>query len=92
MSAPKIIPGTMLAAMIEKSFKEADKDNSGYIDGDELETVLGKFYKEVGVPAPTKADIEDACKKLDYDKDGKIQMNEYSILVKNMIKKQVQIS
>ena len=92
MSAPKIVPGTMLAAMIEKSFKEADKDKSGYVDAAELEKVLAPFYKELGIPAPTKADIEDACKKLDYDKDGKIQMNEYSVLVKNMIKKQVQIS
>ncbi|MCQ2820020.1 MAG: EF-hand domain-containing protein [archaeon] len=88
---PKIIPGTMLAMMVEKAFKEADTNHNGKIEVDELHAVLVKTAKDLGIEPPTKEQSEAAMKELDYDKNGTLDMNEYSVLVKQFVKKQAQI-
>ena len=88
---PKIIPGTMLAMMVEKQFKAADTNKNGKIEKEELKAVLDKNCKELGVDPPTDEELNQKMKELDYDGNGTLDMNEYSILVKEIVKKQATI-
>ena len=56
-----------------KSFKAFDKDNSGFIDINELKDVS----KELGRPLDA-AELEECMKDLDQNKDGKISYEEFS--------------
>jgi calcium-dependent protein kinase len=56
-----------------KVFKSFDKDNSGFIDINELKDVS----KELGRPLDA-AELEECMKDLDQNKDGKISYEEFS--------------
>ena len=57
----------MFAMMVEKAFKDADKDNSGSIDRVELKEVLGKLAKDLKLTEVTDDDVTAYLKKLDLD-------------------------
>ena len=75
----------MFAMMVEKAFKDADKDNSGYIDKDELKAVLSKVAKDLKLPQVTDDDVQRYLKKLDLDNNGVITQNEFGKLFQEMI-------
>lgn len=58
---------------MNKVFKSFDKDNSGYIDINELKEVS----QELGRPLDA-AELEECMKDLDQNKDGKISYEEFS--------------
>ena len=57
----------MFAVMVEKAFKDADKDNSGEIDRNELKGVLNKMSKDLKLTEVTDADVDAYLKKLDFN-------------------------
>ena len=71
--------------MVEKSFKQADKDNSGYIDRVELKEVLCKLGKDLKLPKVTDDDVQRYLNKLDLDKNGVITQDEFGQLFQEMI-------
>ena len=71
--------------MVEKAFKDADKDNSGYIDKDELKAVLSKVAKDLKLPQVSDDDVQRYLKKLDLDNNGVITQNEFGKLFQEMI-------
>jgi len=75
----------MFALMVEKSFKQADKDNSGYIDRVELKEVLCKLGKDLKLPKVTDDDVQRYLNKLDLDKNGVITQDEFGKLFQEMI-------
>ena len=75
----------MFAMMVEKAFKDADKDNSGYIDKDELKAALCKVAKDLKLPQVTDDDVQRYLKKLDLDNNGVITQNEFGKLFQEMI-------
>ena len=75
----------MFAMMVDKAFKDADKDNSGYIDRDELKAVLCKVAKDLRLPKVTDDDVKKYLAKLDLDNNGVITQNEFGKLFQEMI-------
>jgi len=75
----------VFALMVEKSFKQADKDNSGYIDRVELKEVLCKLGKDLKLPKVTDDDVQRYLNKLDLDKNGVITQDEFGKLFQEMI-------
>ena len=55
-----------------KVFKSFDKDNSNYIDINELKDVSKDLGKEMD-----QAELEEAMKDLDVNKDNKISYDEF---------------
>ena len=76
----------------EKRFKEAaklvfektDADNSGFVDLCELANMMNSMSIDFGIPAPTPKDVKEAFKSLDTDKNGKITLNEFTVLVRQI--------
>ena len=75
----------MLAMMVDKAFKDADKDNSGYIDRAELKDVLSKLSKDLKMSSVTDDDVNRYMKKLDLDNNGIITQDEFMKLFQEMI-------
>ena len=75
----------MFAMMVEKAFKEADKDNSGGIDRHELKGVLNKMSKDLKLTEVTDADVDAYLKKLDLDKNEVISQKEFGKIFQEVI-------
>ena len=75
----------MFAVMVEKAFKDADKDNSGEIDRNELKGVLNKMSKDLKLKEVTDADVEAYLKKLDLDNNNGVNQKEFGKLLQEMI-------
>ena len=75
----------MFAVMVEKAFKDADKDNSGEIDRNELKGVLNKMSKDLKLKEVTDADVEAYLKKLDLDNNKGVSQKEFGKLFQEMI-------
>ena len=75
----------MFSMMVKKWFQDSDKDNSGYIDWDELKGALIKLSKDLKLPTVTDDDVDRYLEKLDIDKNGIITENEFGKLFQEMI-------
>ena len=75
----------MFAMMVEKSFKDADKDGSGSIDRSELKDVLNKLSKDLKMTEVTDEDVNNYLVKLDLDKNGVINQKEFGKIFQEMI-------
>lgn len=78
--------------MCKAVFDELDKDKSGTIDSKELEAALQKTSKQNGLPPPSKADIADAVKLFDKNKDGTIQFKEFVEVTRESYRKAMKAS
>ena len=58
-------------------FNFFDTDKSGFIERNELKPLLNKISKQLNLPLPEEKDIEEGLKKLDLNKDGKLQFSEF---------------
>ncbi|KAM7386780.1 hypothetical protein PAMA_009415 [Pampus argenteus] len=67
-------------ADIENAFNIIDRDNSGYIEEEELKLFLQNFDK--GGRALSDAETKDFLKAGDTDGDGKIGVGEFVTMVK----------
>ena len=61
---------------ITLKFKQIDKDNSGFINQDEVRKGLKEIYAEIDLKL-TDADVDQLIKRADKNNDGKIQINEF---------------
>ena len=66
-----------LRAITEAAFKAVDTDNSGFLEINELETVMTNVANDIGVEKPTKAEVEEVLNELDTNKDGKLSIDEF---------------
>ena len=71
--------------MVEKAFKDADKDNSGQIDRSELKGALNKMAKDLKREEITDNDVDAYLKKLDLDSNGTINQKEFGKIFQEMI-------
>lgn len=74
-----------LRKLSKMGFAVVDTDRSGLISADELEELLNDISQKVGVPAPTKKDVKNILKSIDADGDGEITLDEFTILMKEML-------
>jgi Ca2+-binding EF-hand superfamily protein len=75
----------------KNTFEKFDKDKSGFIEANEFVQVMKYFCKENNLNIPTQCDTYDKFKSLDKNKDGKLSLEEFSILIKEIIKKEFMI-
>ena len=70
----------------ETSFNSVDKNNSGLIDGEELYEILYKISSDIGANAPSREDVKEVLFHLDTDHSGSIDLTEFRILIKDILK------
>ena len=71
----------------KEAFDAADKNHNGTIDKKELELCMKEVSSGLGLDAPNQRAVENEFKKLDIDKNGVIDFNEFKAFVKESMKK-----
>ena len=64
----------------------ADKDNSGLINSEELYNILYTISTDIGANPPSKEDAKEIVVHLDTDRSGKISLDEFKTLIKDILK------
>ena len=67
------------------AFDSVDTDHSGEIDGTELEKVMVQIALDMGADPPTKEDVLEVLEHLDEDKSGKIDFDEFKVLIRDVL-------
>lgn len=75
-----------LNVVAKAAFDGVDADGSGFIDNKELATLMNGMAKELAIPAPSQAEIDESFKGMDADKNGKISLEEFKTLVVEILK------
>merc|ERR1712032_1181774 len=65
-------------------FTEADKDNSGSIDREELILFMNEYSTALDQRIPNEDEIDQIIKAFDKDRDGLLSFREFTCLVKSM--------
>jgi Ca2+-binding EF-hand superfamily protein len=79
-----------LNAVATNAFNEADSDKSGFIDEKELTKVLTKVISALNFPKPSSSQIKEVLSSIDKNKDGKVSIQEFLILLKGVIQLTIQ--
>ncbi|CAK76302.1 unnamed protein product (macronuclear) [Paramecium tetraurelia] len=67
-------------------FDRYDKNRSGYIEKDELDTLLNNLALELNSQQPTKKEIDYMLSYLDTNNDSKVSRTEFQRLGELMVK------
>lgn len=67
------------------AFEVTDEDNSGVIDKAELEVAMARISSDIGIPVPSKEEVEEVFDVLDQDKSGKLDFNEFKVFVRKIL-------
>ena len=70
----------------ETTFKSVDKDNSGTITSDELYDILYTISTDIGANPPSREDIKEVAFHLDTDRSGELELSEFRILIKDILR------
>ena len=70
--------------MVETTFTQADFNQNSTIERNELALLLKKIYVTLGIDPPSESDIDNEYKRLDKNSDGKLNKEEFKILVKDL--------
>lgn len=74
-----------LNTVVNNAFADADSDKSGFIDEKELGKVLTKVCTALNFPKPSSSSIKEVLSSIDKNKDGKVAVQEFLVLVKGII-------
>ena len=80
----KIMNQELFNEMVDKTFRDADLNKNNYIEKNELSTLLKSIYVTVGLPPPSKSDIELELRRLDKNGDQKLSKQEFKTLVRDL--------
>ena len=74
--------------VVKAVFDQFDTNGDGTIDRDELSSVMEQFKKESGCEQAevTEEQLQEAYNELDTNKDGKLQMEEFKVLIVEVLK------
>ncbi|CAD8153634.1 unnamed protein product [Paramecium octaurelia] len=75
-----------LIEFCNRVFEKYDKNKSGFIEIDELTTLLNNLAKEINSQLPTQKEIDYIVNYLDTNNDNRISRNEFQKLGKLMVK------
>ena len=70
--------------MVETAFTRADLNQNSTIERNELALLPKKIYVTLGIDPPSESDIDNEYKRLDKNSDGKLNKEEFKILVKDL--------
>ena len=71
--------------MARAAFDSVDTDKSGQIDQAELTKVMEQISGDLGVDPPSQEEVKEVLTHLDKDKSGKIDFNEFVVLIKDIL-------
>lgn len=74
-----------LKEVAKMAFDGVDVDGSGFVDENELSTLMSSMATELGIPAPSPKEVKDAFKAMDTDKNGKVTLDEFTVLVRQIL-------
>ena len=80
----KILDENIFGAIVDNTFRNADINNSGYIEKKELYILLNKIRQNLDIPLAREEDVNNELIRLDTNKDGKISKEEFRVLVKEI--------
>lgn len=75
----------ILQKVTKSAFDAVDKDKSGYLEANELKEVMQNVANDIGTKAPTDEEVNDVLKELDTNQDGKISLDEFQVLIKQVL-------
>ena len=75
-----------LTAVTQAVFSAVDTDGSGQIDRTELKAAMVQVAQAAEIPAPDDSKVDQALNDLDANKDGKIDVGEFKVLVVEILK------
>ena len=67
------------------AFDAVDIDRSGFIDEPELKTVMCSVAGDIGMDQPSDSDVKEVLRELDTNQDGKISLDEFKVLIKQVL-------
>ena len=70
--------------MVNKTFRDADLNKNDFVEKNELAVLLKSIYGTIGLPPPSKSDIDKELKRLDKNGDKKLSKKEFSVLVRDL--------
>lgn len=76
MCRNKVVLTELADENIKAAFKAMDKDNNGYLEKVELLQVMRSLGEQL-----TEKDVEDMIKEGDLDEDGRINFEEFTIIM-----------
>ena len=71
--------------LTKAAFDEVDADGNGYLDRDELKTVMMNVAQDIGVDTPSEDEVADVLKELDDNDDGQISVEEFEVLIRQVL-------
>ena len=80
----KVLDEAVLEEMVNTTFKNADLNKNSYIERNELAVLLKSIYGTLGLNPPEEKEIDDELIRLDLNKDGKLNKDEFKVLVKEL--------
>jgi Ca2+-binding EF-hand superfamily protein len=75
-----------LTEITKAVFAEVDKDGSGEIDKAELKVAMACVAREASIDPPSDAQVDEVLKALDTDNSGTISVDEFKVLIKEVLK------
>ena len=68
--------------LTKMAFDVIDADHNGYLDSDELKTVMMNVAQDIGVDTPSENEVAEVLKELDEDENGEISVEEFEVLIR----------
>jgi calmodulin len=90
MATPEEIRGILrddrkLLEVAKAAFDAVDSDRSGFIDEPELKVVMTSVANDIGMDQPSDGDVRDVLRELDTNRDGRISLEEFKVLIKQVL-------
>ncbi len=77
-----------LKEIAEAAFKRVDTDGSGTIDKKELKALMDEA-SQGNFPPISESELEEIYNGLDQNKDGKISVDEFTVLIKAVLESMI---
>ena len=74
-----------LNEVVLAAFNAVDTDGSGFIDEPELKIVMTGVARDIGMPEPSDSDVREVLRELDSNKDGRISVDEFKVLIRQVL-------
>ena len=81
----KMLEERIFEPLVNKTFEEFDLNHSGFIEIEEFTPLIKDIHRTLHLPPPSELEIKNELKRLDADKDGKLNKNEYRELIQDLI-------
>ena len=75
-----------LNEIVKNAFDNVDKDKTGKINKDQLQSMMNQIYSDISHELPSKEKVDDVFDYLDTKKKGYINIEDFKVLVVDVIK------